>query len=162
MSSASPCKLSPAVLRPFLCAIFCCAVLLSEAGDALAVARWASSGTHEAKKVVTNVTVNGPVVKCHQWGFLELQLSVTKTETTGAGGKPAVSIKINSVAWPIFPNHTSRSIYINQQALPLLQGETMQLQAASGTKLINISGASQTSVSWRASLQAALLEAETP
>ena len=38
----------------------------------------------------------------------------------------------------------------------------MQLQAASGTKLIDISGASQTSVSWRASLQAALLEAETP
>ena len=97
-----------------------------------------------------------------QWGFLELQLNVTRTETTGAGGKPAVAIKINNVTWPVFPNHTSRSIYINQQALPLLQGETMQLQASAGTKLINISGASQTSVSWRASLQAALLEAETP
>jgi hypothetical protein len=137
-------------------------VLVSQAGDALAVARSALSGTREAKKVVTNVTVTGPAVKCHQWGFLELQLSVTKTETAGAGGKPAVSIKINNVSWPVFPNHTSRSIYINQQALPLLQGETLQLQASAGTKLVNISGASNTSVSWRTSLQAALLKAETP
>jgi hypothetical protein len=150
------------VLRPFLCAIFCCAVLLSQAGDALAFARSASSGTREAKKVVTNVTVNGPPVKCHQWGFMEVQLNVTKTETTGAAGKPTVSIKINSVSWPVFPNHTSRSIYINQQALPLLQGETMQLQATAGTKLINISGASQTTTAWKTSLQAALLKSETP
>ena len=150
------------MLRPSLCAIFCCAVLLSQAGDALAVARSASSGTREAKKVVTNVTVNGPLVKCHQWGFMELQLKVQKTVVSTGGGKPKVTIKINSVNWPVFPNHTSRSIYINQQALPLLQGETMQLQASAGTKLINISGASQTTTAWKTSLQAALLKSETP
>ncbi len=150
------------MLRSSLTAVFCSAVLFSQVGDALALARSTKSETREAKKVVTNVTVDGPVVKCHRWGFMEVQLKVTKTETTGSTGKPVVSIKINSVAWPIFPNHTTRSIYINQQALPLLQGETLQYQASAGTKLINIAGATHTTVAWRASLQAALLKAETP
>ena len=91
-----------------------------------------------------------------------VELKVTKTETTAANGKPVVSIHINSVGWPTFPNHTPRSIYINQQALPLLQAETLQLQAASGKKIVNISGASNTTVSWVASLQGALLKAQTP
>ena len=150
------------MLRSSLTALFCSAVLFSQVGDALALARSTRAETREAKKVVTNVTVDGPVVKCHQWGFMEVQLKVTKTVTTGANGKPAVSIKINSVAWPISPNHTTRSIYINQQALPLLQGETLQYQADAATKLINIAGATHSSVSWRASLQAALAKAETP
>ena len=38
----------------------------------------------------------------------------------------------------------------------------MQLQASSGAKLVNISGATHTTVSWRASLQAALAKALTP
>ena len=38
----------------------------------------------------------------------------------------------------------------------------MALQASAGTKLENISGATHTTVSWRASLQAALAKAETP
>ena len=149
------------MLRLPLCAVFCSAVLLGQAGDALALARSGTSGTREAKKVVTNVTVNGSVVRCHQWGFMEVQLKVVKTEVTGAG-KPVVSIKITSVSWPVYPTHTPRSIYINQQALPLLQGETMQLQASAGAKLINISGASQTTTAWKTSLQAALLKSETP
>jgi hypothetical protein len=150
------------VLRPSLTALFCSAVLFAQAGDALALAKTEKATTREAKKVVTNITVTGPSVKAHQWGFMEVQLKVTKTETTGAGGKPVVTIHINSVSWPIFPNHTTRSIYINQQALPLLQGETLQLQAASGSKLVNIAGATHTTVAWRTSLQAALAKAETP
>jgi hypothetical protein len=149
------------VLRPSLTAVFCSAVLFAQAGDALALAKTEKAATREAKKVVTNITVTGPSVKAHQWGFMEVQLKVTKTETT-VGGKPQVTIHINSVSWPIFPNHTTRSIYINQQALPLLQGETLQLQAASGAKLVNIAGATHTTVAWRTSLQAALAKAETP
>ena len=72
-----------------------------------------------------------------------------KTEVTSASGKPQVSIKITGVSWPIYPDHTPKSKYINAQALPLLQQETMQLQASSGTKLENISGATHTTVSWR-------------
>ena len=80
----------------------------------------------------------------------------------GRAAKPIVSIKITGVSWPVFPNHTPRSIYINQQALPLLQRETLQLQATPRRKLMNIAGATHTSVSWHTSLQAALAKAETP
>ena len=92
---------------------------------------------------------------------MQLQLKVVKTEITGAG-KPKVSIKITDVSWPIYPDHTPKSKYINAQAMPLLQQETLQLQAASGTKLVNISGATHTTVSWRESLQGALAKALTP
>ena len=150
------------MLRKSLIVASCSAVLFVWAGNAFALVRTAKAPTTIKKKVVSNITVTGPVVKCHQWGFMELQLKVVKTEVTGANGKPQVSIKITSVSWPIYPDHTPKSKYINAQALPLLQQETMQLQASSGAKLVNISGATHTTVSWRASLQAALAKALTP
>ena len=73
-----------------------------------------------------------------------------------------MSIKILAVDWPIYPDHTPKSKYINAQALPLLQQETMQLQADAGSKLQNISGATHTTVSWRESIQAALAQALKP
>ncbi len=131
-------------------------------GNALAAARSTKAGTSIKKKVVTTETVTGPSIKCHQWGFMVVQLKVVKTEITSASGKPSVSIKITAVSWPTFPDHTPKSKYINAQALPLLQGETLQFQAAAGTKLENISGASNTTVSWKASLQGALAKALAP
>ena len=161
-SSGSPCKLVRAVLQKSLIAVGCSAVLFVWTGDAFALVRTAKASTTTKKKVVSNITVTGPSVKCHQWGFMQLQLKVQKTEVTNGSGKPQVSIKITSVSWPIYPDHTPKSKYINAQALPLLQQETMQLQAASGSKLENIAGATHTTVSWRASLQAALAKALTP
>ena len=136
-------------------------MLLSWTGNALALVRATKAPRSIKKKVVSTISVEGPVVKCHQWGFMQVELKVVKTEITGSGA-PKVSIKITGVSWPIYPDHTPKSKYINAQALPLLQQETMQLQADAGTKLINIAGASNTTVSWRASLQAALAKAETP
>ena len=161
-SSGSPCKLVRAVLHKSLIAVGCSAVLFVWTGDAFALVRTAKVPTTTKKKVVSNITVTGPSVKCHQWGFMQLQLKVQKTEVTNGSGKPQVSIKITSVSWPIYPDHTPKSKYINAQALPLLQQETMQLQAAAGSKLENIAGATHTTVSWRASLQAALAKALTP
>ena len=161
-SSGSPCKLLRAVLHKSLIAVGCSAVLFVWTGDAFALVRTAKVPTTTKKKVVSNITVTGPSVKCHQWGFMQLQLKVQKTEVTNGSGKPQVSIKITSVSWPIYPDHTPKSKYINAQALPLLQQETMQLQAAAGSKLENIAGATHTTVSWRASLQAALAKALTP
>ena len=161
-SSGSPCKLVRAVLHKSLIAVGCSAVLFVWTGDAFALVRTAKAPTTTKKKVVSNITVTGPSVKCHQWGFMQLQLKVQKTEVTNGSGKPRVSIKITSVSWPIYPDHTPKSKYINAQALPLLQQETMQLQASAGSKLENIAGATHTTVSWRASLQAALAKALTP
>jgi len=130
------------------------------AGNALAVARSAKAPTTVKKKVST-VVITGPSVKCHQWGQMEVQIKVLKT-VVGSGTGAKVTIKLLSVAWPIFPNHTSKSIYINNQALPLLKQETLQLQADAGSKLENIAGATHTTVSWRASMQAALAQALKP
>src|SRR5579872_1113004 len=101
-SSDLPCNLMVAVPRKYLTSVFCVAVLFTQTGSALALARAAKSATTIKKKVVTNVTVDGPIVKCGphntvtslqngQWGFMEVQLQVTKTETT-VNGKPTVSI----------------------------------------------------------------------
>jgi hypothetical protein len=130
-------------------------------GNAAALPRTAKTPTTAKKKVVSNLTVLGSVEKCHQWGPLQVRLKVIKTEITGAG-KPKVSIKITSADWAIYPDHTPKSVYINAQALPLLQTETLQLQANAGKKLENISGATHTTVSWRDSLQVALAKALKP
>ena len=145
-----------------LLASACAVVLFVWAGNAFALVRSAEAPTTIKKKVVTTVTVTGPSVKCHQWGFMQVRLKLVKTEVTSGSGKPQVSIKITAVDWPVYPTHTPKSKYINAQALPLLQEETMQLQASAGTKLENIAGATHTTVSWRESLQAALAQALTP
>jgi hypothetical protein len=150
------------VLRKSLMSLLCAVALLVQTGPAWALVRAPKTKHVAKKKVVTTETVTGPVVKCHQWGFMQVQLKVIKTEITTGTGKPKVSIKITAVSWPIYPDHTPKSKYINAQALPLLQGETLQLQALAGSKLENISGATHTTVSWRASLQAALAKAMTP
>ena len=85
-------------------------------------------------------------------------LSVKKT-TTGAGAQRKVKIKILDVATPTYPDHTPRSKYINAQALPLLTQEVLQLQSAD---LEIVSGATDTTMSWQTSLQAALAKALTP
>jgi len=160
-SSGSPCNLEVAVIRKSLITLSCAVALLGQAGSSLAVLRAAQAPTSVKKKVVSTITVTGPSVKCHQWGQMVVALKVQKTVTTGAG-KPVVSIKILDVTWPIFPDHTPKSVYINYQALPMLKQETMAFQAAAGTKIENIAGATHTYVSWKESLQAALAKAMTP
>jgi hypothetical protein len=150
------------VLRKSVMSLSCAVALFVQVGPSWALLRTSKTPTTTKKKVVTTIKVDGPNTKCHQWGFMTVELHVIKTVTTGATGKPTVSIKITDVTWPIYPDHTPKSKYINAQALPLLKMETLQLQALSGSKLENISGATHTTVSWRISLQAALAKAETP
>jgi hypothetical protein len=150
------------VLRKCLAVLACSAALLACAGNAFALVRSATAPTTIKKKLVTTETVTGPSVKCHQRGFMQVRLKVVKTEGTSGSGKPQVSIKFTAVDWPVYPTHTPKSKYINAQALLLLQGEVMQLQASSGTKLQNIAGETHTTVSWRESLQAALSQALKP
>jgi hypothetical protein len=106
--------------------------------------------------------VLGTAERCHKWGTMQVRLEITKTVIAAGAKKPVVKIKIDALDWPVYPDHTPKSKYINAQALPLLQGETLQLQADAGKKLENIAGATQTTVSWRLSLQAALAKALRP
>ena len=51
-----------------------------------------------------------------------------KTKTT-VGKKVTVKRRIVSISVPVYPNHTDRSIFINQQALPYLMQEALQAQS---------------------------------
>jgi hypothetical protein len=145
--------------RRLLASVACAVVIALQATSNLTAAR---NARPTSKTAVSTETVEGPIVKCRQWGNMQVRLEVTKTETTTGANKTNVSIriaKLRDVSWPVFPNHTPRSIYINQLALPLLQLETYKLQATAAHKLQLIAGA--TNNCWTTSLQAALLQAET-
>jgi uncharacterized protein with FMN-binding domain len=101
-------------------------------------------------KAVTK-TVLGSTVVCHKWGNLQLQLKVTQSVV---GGK--VKVKIVDIAWPTWPQHTVRSVFINQKALPLLKELALEAQSA---KIETISGATDITVSFKQSLAAALVAA---
>ena len=100
-------------------------------------------------------TVLGSNVTCNKWGQLQLHLKITQSVV---GGK-VKAFKILAVTWPVWPQHTVRSVFINQKALPLLQQQVLQLQSG---KIETISGATDVSVAFKQSLQAALLAAKTP
>ena len=112
-----------------------------------------------AGRNVVTVTkrVTGPQGQASRWGYIQVTLVVKKTTTT-VGTKKAVKRKITGVTVPVYPNHTDRSIYINQQALPWLKQETLAAQFKGNVQLI--SGATDTSYAFEQSLQAALLAAK--
>jgi uncharacterized protein with FMN-binding domain len=111
------------------------------------------------KKVVTTTkTVQGATGSAGRWGDLRVTLVVKKTTTT-VGKRKTVTRKITSVRVPVYPNHTDRSVFINQQAMPLLVQETLQAQF-NISKIDVISGATDSSYAFGQSLQAALLAAK--
>jgi uncharacterized protein with FMN-binding domain len=82
---------------------------------------------------------------------------VVRKTTTITGTKKKVTRRITAVSVPIYPNHTDRSVFINQNALPVLKSETLRAQSAN----INmVSGATDTSYGYEQSLQAAILKAK--
>lgn len=101
-------------------------------------------------KAVTK-TVVGTTVICKKWGSIQVQLKVSQTVVAGK-----VRFKILDVSWPIWPQHTVRSVFINEKALPLLEQQVIQLQSG---RLETISGATDITVAFKQSLQAALLAA---
>ena len=110
--------------------------------------------TPKKKVVTTTKTVNGETAIAGRWGELEVTLTVRKTTTT-VGSKKTVTRRITAVNVPVYPNHTDRSVFINQQALPLLRQEVLQAQFTGSINLV--SGATNTSDAFVQSLQSALL-----
>ena len=111
------------------------------------------------KKVVTvTKTVTGTQGQADRWGYVQVTLTIKKTTTT-VGKKKTVKRKITKVGVPVFPNHTDRSIFINQQAIPMLVQEELTAQFDIN-KVDVIGGATATSYGFGDSLQAALLLAK--
>ena len=135
------------------------AVLAVTSAAAIAVPVAQAGATIPKKKVVTvTKTVSGTQGQADQWGYVQVTLTVKRT-TTIVGAKKTVTRKITKVAVPVFPNHTSRSVFINQQAVPLLVQETLSAQFDIN-KIDVISGATATSYAFGDSLQAAYIAAK--
>jgi uncharacterized protein with FMN-binding domain len=124
---------------------------------------WAAVASTQATppktKVVTATrTFTGVAYEADRWGELQVAIVVRKTTTTNLGtGKKTVKKKIVSVKTPVYPNHTSRSVFINQDALPILIQETIQAQRAS---IDFVSRATDTSEAFEGSLQSAILKSK--
>jgi uncharacterized protein with FMN-binding domain len=126
--------------------------------SAVAIGIPVADATAATKSVVTvTKRVTGPQAPADRWGYIQVTLVVKKTTTT-VGTKRTVKRKITGVAVPVYPNHTDRSVYINQQALPWLKQETLAAQFKGNIQLI--SGATNTSDAFVQSLQAALIAAK--
>lgn len=142
------------------------AALALPVANAVAVAGAAHGGRDAKTVVVVNASVEGTVVDVRggygTWGALQVELSVRQVLDVTGHVKKLASVAITGVSWPVFPNRTPRSVFINRQALPLLQQETLELQLEAATRLAIISGASDTTTAWRSSLQAALVRADRP
>jgi uncharacterized protein with FMN-binding domain len=106
-----------------------------------------------AKKiVVVKKTFTGSVSQADQWGQVQVTIVVKKT-TTIAGTKKTVKRHIESIKVPVFPDHTGRSQFISEQALPTLVQEALQAQS---THIYIVSGATYTSDAFAQSLQGAI------
>jgi uncharacterized protein with FMN-binding domain len=104
------------------------------------------------KAKTTTVTANGPQIQCKRWGPLIVRIKAQKT----INGK-VVKLKILKIDYPTYPTATFRSKYINDQALPLLIEEALEVQ---GPNVETISGATDVTVSFKQSLTGAILAAK--
>ena len=111
----------------------------------------------KAKVVTTTKRVTGAAAEADRWGYVQVALVVKKTTKT-VGTKKTVARKITSVTVPQYPNHTDRSVFINQQALPILEQEVLKAQFSPNISFV--SGATDTSDAFIQSLQAALIAAK--
>jgi uncharacterized protein with FMN-binding domain len=127
-------------------------VTASLGATALAVPTSSALAAAQTKVVVTR-KVTGLSASAGQWGYVQVTLTVRKTTTT-VGTKKTITRKIVKVGVPVYPNHTDRSVYINQTALPYLIQETLKAQSA---RIQMISGASDSSYAYIQSLQRALV-----
>jgi uncharacterized protein with FMN-binding domain len=131
-------------------------VLLTVAALSLPIADATAATRATTKKIVVSKRFTGSVASVDRWGSLQVTIVVRKT-TTITGTKKKVTRKITAVSVPTYPNHTDRSIYINQTALPILKAEALRAQSANVNM---VSGATDTSDAFARSLQAAILKAK--
>ena len=104
------------------------------------------------KTIIAKRTFTGSVTQADRWGNIQITMVVKKT-TTITGTKKTVKRHIESIKIPVYPDHTDRSLYISQNAIPLLVQETLKAQSA---RIYVISGATYTSDAFAQSLQAAI------
>jgi uncharacterized protein with FMN-binding domain len=144
-------------MRKSLLILFTVVGLALPSVNAWAAARQTVSKTAVKKKVVVATkSFTGTAAQADRWGSVEVTIVVKKTTTT-VGTKKTVTRKITKATVPVYPNHTDRSVYLNQQAIPYLVQETLKAQSS---KIYAVSGATDTSYAFAQSLQAAIVHAK--
>jgi uncharacterized protein with FMN-binding domain len=116
----------------------------------------AVAATPKKKVVTTTSKVSGPSVDASRWGPLQVVVTI-RTTTTTVGTKKTVSRKIAAIDVPVYPDHTDRSVFINQNALPVLVQEALKAQSA---QIDLLSRATDSSDAFQQSLQGALSAAK--
>ncbi|HEY8725143.1 MAG TPA: FMN-binding protein [Gaiellaceae bacterium] len=130
-------------------------VLLTVLALALPIVDATAATKAKAKKIVVTKRFAGSVASVSRWGSLQVTIVVRKT-TTITGTKKKVTRRMTAVTVPTYPNHTDRSVFINQNALPILKAEALRAQSAN----INmVSGATDSSNGFEQSLQSAIVKA---
>jgi uncharacterized protein with FMN-binding domain len=114
------------------------AAVLAATSAAPAAHAWAATHSSASTKVKK---YTGPF-EDNRWGGVQVKISVKNK-------------KITSVSAAIDP-HTQRSVFIDQEAIPLLKQEVLQAQSVT---IDLISGATDTSLSYQESLQGAVKKA---
>jgi uncharacterized protein with FMN-binding domain len=129
---------------------------------ALAIALPTAGAAAAAPKTTTTTltkTITGPQAVADRWGYVEVVLTVKKTTKT-SGTHKRVTRTITNVRVPVYPNHTDRSVFINEQAIPLLTQEVLTMTKFNPNIQL-VGGATATSYAFAESLQAALLKAKS-
>ena len=120
---------------------------------ALPLANVAAAATATVKKSVWK-RVSGPQEQADRWGFVQVSVVVKKT-TVGS----KTTRKITGISVPVYPDHTGRSQFISENALPILISEGLKAQMHPAN-IQMLSGATYTSEAFEQSLQAAVLKAK--
>jgi len=121
--------------------------VLTAAALALPVAN--ATAATKAKVVIRKFT--GVAYQADRCGSLQVVMTVKKTTV----GKK-VTRKLTAVSVPVYPDHTGRSQYISDNAIPILRSEALRAQSA---RIDLVSGATYTSDAFASSLQSAILKA---
>ena len=131
-------------------------VLLTVGALALPIVDATAATRATSKKIVVSKRFTGSLASVDRWGSLQVTIVVRKTTTT-TGTQKKVTRRLTAVSVPTYPNHTDRSVYINQTAIPILKAEALKAQSAN----INmVSGATDSSDAFAQSLQSAILKAK--
>ena len=131
-------------------------ILLTVAALALPIVDATAATRAATKKIVVSKRFTGSLASVQQWGSLQVTIVVRKT-TTISGTKKKVTRRLTAVSVPTYPNHTNRSVYINQTALPILKAEALRAHSANVNM---VSGATDSSDAFAQSLQSAILKAK--
>jgi hypothetical protein len=124
--------------------------VLNGVAEAMAVA------SKKTSAIVTRQVV-GPLVKCDRWGYVQVTLVVRKTTTT-VGTRKKITRRIVSVRVPQYPKTGApHTIALNARTIPVLAQQVMKGQLA--TRIQVVAEATDTSIAFDQSLQAAILKA---